>query len=83
MSKLTLLMILCILAFASAQKVFLDPPPCSRPRNCRKDKRHYCAKYDDGTIKQVIGGSNCPPCGERVVGYFKGFCSELQTKSHI
>ena len=85
MSKLILLMIIsCIFVFASAQKEFLKlQTPCVKRRCKYKVMALFCVKYDDGSMKDKKAGSNCPPCGEHVVGYFKGSCRQLQTKSHI
>ena len=84
MSKLILLMIIsCILAFASAQKVFLKPGDCYTKCFPEQKPRPYCVKYDDGSIKERVYRKCTLPCGKNIVGYFKGSCKELQGKSHV
>ena len=79
MSRLSLLFVIvtCFLALVSAELKWNDPltfcPPANQ-RLCHKDKRPYCSKYDDGSMKFSWGGGNCPPCGEHIVGWIKGGC---------
>ena len=75
MSKLTLLMVFCILTFVSARKAFIDPPiPCRHPYTCNGDIIFHCAKYEDGSKFLWFAKSDCPPCGGSVVGYHVGKC---------
>ena len=84
MTKLTLLLIACILVFASAQKQFLEPKTPCRNKPCyRKVIARFCVKYEDGTIKDLVKNCEDPPCAKNIVGYFKGSCKELQGKSHV
>ena len=85
MSKLILLMIIsCILVFASAQKQFLKPiTPCKKKYCVYKVVGHFCVKYDDGSIKDLFKNCLDPPCGKNIVGYFPGFCRELQNESYV
>jgi len=84
MPKLILLLLACILVFASAQKEFLKPKTKCRNHLCvRKNIARFCVKYEDGSIKDYVKNCSDAPCGNGIVGYFRGSCSELKDKSHI